>query len=221
MWCEKFVPNKVKLKLLIFPDKSSLNMYYSIKLGSFTALFMSISQEKMGPGCMKCPSVYYPPFYIYIFFIYIEMPFYIYDIQCKVSYADKHIRPWIFCLVKVNGDEDFFFFFLVHNLVDTMDMENGDKGNLAQRSQEMKRTYNFAVCSTVKGYVQNEKQDTWVNKYSMQIIKKKKKKIMCYPMAHLMSSGCHLAIVIFLFFKNKNKILTYNIYFIIIIVNSS
>ena len=57
---------------------------------------------------------------------------------------------------------------------------HGDKGNLAQRSQEMKRTYNFAVCSTVNRYVQNEEQDTWVNKYSMQINKKKKKNSMLY-----------------------------------------
>ena len=49
------------------------------------------------------------------------MPLYIYDIQSKVSYADLHIRPLIFYLVKVNVDEEIFFF-LVDNLVDTMEM---------------------------------------------------------------------------------------------------
>ena len=78
---------------------------------------------------------------------------------------------------------------------------HGDKGNLAQRSQEMKRTYNFAVCSTVNRYVQNEEQDTWVNKYSMQIINIYIYiYIPCYIMAHLMSSGCRLAIIIYFYF---------------------
>ena len=93
------------------------------------------------------------------------MPLYIYDIQSKVSYADLHIRPWIFYLVKVNVDEEiFFFFFLVDNLVDTMEM--GEFVVEVRRWREL-ISYNFAVCSTGTSQNFNEEQDTWANKYSM------------------------------------------------------
>ena len=92
----------------------------------------------------------------------------------------------------------FFFFFFFSSAFGRYH-GHGDKGNLAQKSQEMKRTYKFAVCSTVNRYVQND-EDTWVKKYSMQIIKYIYIYIPCYPMAHSMSSGCRLAIVIYFYF---------------------
>ena len=134
--------------------------------------------------------------FTFFFFIYIEMPFYIYDIQCKVSYADKHIRPWIFCLVKVNGDEEIFF--LVHNLVDTMDMEiRGIRRREVRRWRELV-TSQFAQQS--KGTSKMRSRTRELTNIPCRL-SKKKKKIPCYPMAHLMSSGCRL----FILFKNKIK----------------
>ena len=122
----------------------------------------------MGPCCIECPSVYFPPFHIYIFFfnfiyLYRNAILYLrYSMQGFLRWLTHTTMNILFSQGKRRW-RDFFFFSSAFGRYHG----HGDKRNLAQRSQEMKRTYNFAVCSTVNRYVQNEEQDTWVNKYSM------------------------------------------------------